>query len=1015
MKHTRWLVLGLALLVLCASSAWAQGRRRVQGRVTAAVSGEPVPSASVRVVGTTYGAITDENGHFSVSAPEGPVSLLVRRIGYTPKTIPVGTAVADIEVTLAKDVLELDKQVITGTATTVSSINVANAVAVVSSSQLSRVPSATIDNALQSKIAGAVISANSGAPGGGMQVQLRGISTLNASYQPLYVVDGVMVNNDAIQNGMNVLTQASRGSGVANFSSSQDQTVSRIADINPNDIESIQVLKGPSASSIYGSKGTNGVIIITTKQGRAGRQTIDLTQRVGQFSLSNKLGPFLCFHSAAEADDFGALGGGLDGQLWTSAKVKCHDYEQEFYGSNSDKSYQTTLSMRGSTAGGTNYFVSGLVQHDNGLALNDFYNKQSLRVNLGQQVGSRLTLKANTEIIHSLTQRGIFGNDNTGINPYTTWSGTPSFIEMRKSADGSFPRNPVNGVSNNNPFQVADRVKTPENVYRMLGSAVAVYNLLATQSQTLDFTMTGGVDSYNDVAKVISPADIWVEQVNANPGTISTTSASVVQVNLNATLAHNWIQRLYTATTSVGFAQSRRQSDITSAIGRGIFPGVQAVSSAVQTFVAEGQSVNKDISFFGQEEFLTLKERLLLTAGVNAERTSNNGDVNKYYMYPKFSASYRVPEFLRSIKELKVRLATGQAGNQPTQGKFTFLTTLYDEGVTGLRASTVKGYSSIQPETARELEGGLDLTMFDGRFRLSATQYRKAIDNLLLSASVAPSTGFSSQWINGGQIVNHGTEVELGITPIQRGAFEWISSTTFAAQKGRVTRLPVPAFIPTSGSFGSRYGNGFITVGQSPSVIQAVNDCRTGGLATGAPVVIAPRSAAAPYGGSCAAADRVLMFVGDANPDFTMGFSNELRWRDLRVATLLDWRHGGDVVNLTNNYFDAGLLGDTAVGNNRYAAYRAGKAVYVEDAGFVKLRELAVTYDLPAGLTSRLFNGKVQKATLEVTGRNLWTKTSYTGLSPEVSNFGNQATARIQDVTPYPPSRSWFLGVHTTF
>ncbi|MBA2688014.1 MAG: SusC/RagA family TonB-linked outer membrane protein, partial [Gemmatimonadaceae bacterium] len=976
MRTTRSLVLSFVLVALFGSSAWAQ-TRRVSGRVTVEGTGEPIPAATVQVVGTTFGAATDETGRFTVSAPDGPITLRVRRIGFAPKTLPVGSGLTDVNVSLAKDVLELDKQVITGTATTVSSINAANAVAVVSGERLNRVPAATIDNALQGKVSGAVITQNSGAPGGGVQVQLRGISTLNAGFQPLYVIDGVIVNNSGIQNGLNVITQASRSGGVANFSSSQDQTVNRIADINPNDIESIQVLKGPSASSIYGSKGTNGVILITTKQGRAGRSTFDVTQRVGKFTLANKIGPFFCFESAAGADASGHFGKGVDGQLFTAATTKCHDYEEELYGSNDDISYQTTANLRGTTGTGTNYFISGLAQHDNGLGLNDFYKKQSLRANLGQQFGSRLNVRANTELLHSLTQRGVFGNDNTGINPYTTFSATPSYIELRRNADGSFPRNPENSVGNNNPFQNADRIKTPENVYRMIGSLTGVYNLMSTQSQTLDATLTGGVDSYNDVAKVVSPADIYVEQVNANPGTVATTSAAVVQANLNGTLAHRMIRNVFTATTSVGFRQDRRQSDVVTNIGRGIFPGVTSVSAAVQTFSDEGQSLVKDFSIFAQEEFLTLSERLLLTAAINSERSSNNGDPDKYYAYPKFSVSYRVPEIIRGVNELKLRAAFGQAGNQPTQGKFTFLTTLFNEGRTGFRASTVKGSSNIKPETARELEGGLDLTAFDGRVRLSATQFRKAIDNLLLSASVAPSTGFSSAFINGGQIVNHGTELELGLTPIQSGSFEWVSNTTYASQRGKVTRLPVTPFIPTSGSFGSRFGNGFITVGQSPSVIQAVNDCRVGGVATGAPVVVAPRSSTAPFGGSCPSSSRVLQFVGDGQPDYTMGFSNDFTFGSVRLSSLLDWRKGSKGVNLTNNYFDGGFLGDSALGNARLTAFRSGKAVYVENTGFVKLRELSFSYQLPSGVTSRLFNGRAQQARLELSGRNLWTKTDY--------------------------------------
>ncbi|MBA2708156.1 MAG: SusC/RagA family TonB-linked outer membrane protein [Gemmatimonadaceae bacterium] len=984
----------LVLLLLATTSATAQ-TRRISGRVTAEGTNEPIPSATISVVGTTSGGITDEQGRFSVSAPAGPVTLRVRRIGYAPRTTPVGAGLNDVNVSLRKDALELDKQVITGTATTVASVNSANAVAVVSSERLNRVPAHTIDQALQGKIAGAIITQNSGAPGGGTQIQLRGVSTINAGFSPLYVVDGIPVSNAAIQNGLNVITQSARASFGVNSPSPQDQQVNRIADLNPNDIENIQVLKGPSASSIYGSRGTNGVILITTKQGRAGKTTLDVTQRFGQSRISNTL-DLKCYTSAEQVTADGWKSPGLDAAAFNAAPIKCHDYQREFYG-NRDLSYQTLANLRGST-GGTNFFVSGVVAKDNGLGENDYKQEQSLRVNLSHLFGSKLNIRANSQLIHTLTQRGVFGNDNTGINPYTTFSLTPSFVELRKQPDGSFPRNPQSDVGNNNPFQNADRIKTPENVYRLIGSLQGVYNFMSTQSQTLDLTMTGGIDAYNDESRIISPADIYIEQINANPGTLVLNEGNIVNANLGGTLAHRLIGGAFVATTSVGFGQSRRNSNILNTIGRGVFPGVTSIGAAVQQFVLQTQDQVKDFSFFAQEEFLTLNERLLLTAAVNAERSSNNGDETKFYGYPKFSASYRIPEIIPKVSELKVRIAYGRAGNQPTAGKFTFLTQLYDEGRPGNRASTIRGFPDIKPETASELEGGFDLQGFDGRVTLSATQYRKQIDNLLLTTSLAPSTGFSTQWINGGQIVNHGTEIELGFTPIQTSRFEWVSQTTYASQKGKVTRLPVPGFISGPGSFGSRFGNGFIQLGQSPSVIQAVNGCT-----------------ALSSTGTCPVANRVLSFVGDGLPDYVMGFSNDFAAGPVRLSTLVDWRKGSKGVNLTNNYFDGGLLADTALGNQRLRDFAAGKAAYIESTGFVKLREVRVSYEMPGGLVSSLFNGRAQSARIELSGRNLLTSTEYTGLDPEVSNFGTGALGRIQDVTPYPPSRTFYFTINTTF
>jgi len=994
MKRIRSSVFSLLLLALFSASAFAQ-TRRVSGRVTVEGSGEPLVAASVNVVGTALGTYTDDQGRFSLNIPEGSATIRVRRIGYAQKTIAVPAGTTDLNVSLARDVLQLETQVVTGTATTVSSANAANAVTVVSSERLNRVPAQTIDYALQGKVPGALISQNSGAPGGGTQIQLRGVSTLNAGYQPLYVIDGVIVDNSSISNGLNVISQSARG----NFASSQDQTVNRASDINPNDIESVQILKGPSASSIYGSRGTNGVIIITTKQGVAGgKPTLDINQRFGTARISNKIG-LRCFNTVGDWLDFDLKPTSTAAD--TAAAVAlygpggCHDFEQELYGEH-PFNYQTIGSLRGGSSSGTTYFISGLVQHDGGLVRNDNYNKQSLRVNLGQTFGSRLHLRANVEGIHTLTARGISGNDNTGINPYTTFSQTPTFIDLARQGDGTFPRNPITAVSNSNPFQNAELIKTPEDVFRMLASGQGVYNLMTRERQTLDFTLNGGLDSYIDHAKIISPATAYVEQVNGLPGTLFVSDGNVLNATLGASFNHRLIRDPFTATTSFGFGQVRRNTDVVANTGRGVFPGVTNVSTATQIFTNESQSIVKSSSFFVQEEFLTLAERLLLTAGVNSERTSNNGDAQKYYAYPKFSASYRMPT-PSMIDELKLRLAYGRAGNQPTGGKYTFLTNLIEEGVTGFRASTVKGFPGIKPETASETEGGFDLTFFTGRARLSATQFRKQIDNLILSASVAPSTGFSTQTINGGQIVTHGTELELGMTPIQSDRFSWVSNTTYSSNKGKVTRLPVPGFIPTSGSFGTRFGNAFIQQGQLVTVLQAINGCT------------------ALVNNVCPSPNRILTFVGNSAPDYEMGFNNDLTFGSFRMSSLFDWRKGGLGINLTNNYFDGGLGADTAAGNARAVAFSQGKAAYVENSGFVKLRELTFGYELPASLTSRLFNGRASQARVELSGRNLKTWTKYTGLDPEVSNFGNQPLGRFQDVTPYPPSRTFFLTINTTF
>jgi TonB-dependent SusC/RagA subfamily outer membrane receptor len=336
----------VALLVLGATSAWAQ-ERRITGRVVGEGADEPLAAASVNVVGTTIGAYTGEDGRFNLLAPAGPLTLRVRRIGYKQETVQVpADQTTELSISLTRDVLQLEKTVVTGAATSVASQNAAQDVAVVTADQLNRVPTPTVENALQGKIAGAQISQNSGAPGGGVQVRLRGVTSIFGSSDPLYVIDGVLMSNDVIQSGINAVGQAST---VNRNASSQDNGVNRIADLNPADIETIEVLKGASASSIYGSKASNGVIVITTKKGSAGRPQVNITQRVGTFDLANKFDDRR--FTLEEAYEYG-VENGVDSATVLSNYQSCNGYcdtQEQIFGKN-PLAYETSLSVRGGTS-----------------------------------------------------------------------------------------------------------------------------------------------------------------------------------------------------------------------------------------------------------------------------------------------------------------------------------------------------------------------------------------------------------------------------------------------------------------------------------------------------------------------------------------------------------------------------------------------------------------------------------------------------------------------------------------
>ncbi|HWB40618.1 MAG TPA: TonB-dependent receptor plug domain-containing protein, partial [Gemmatimonadales bacterium] len=387
MAH-RWWGMVIALGTLVPPAALAQVRQ-VAGTVTNAQTGQGVAEATIAVQGTRIVAQTGSDGRYSLNAPEGTLTLVTRAIGFRSHTDTIPPEVATADISLEPDAFKLEEVVVTGQSTGIEKQNLPNAVATVSGSELTRAPTGTLESALQGKIPGALIQSNSGAPGGGIQVNLRGVSTINAGTDPLFVVDGIVISNDAIPNGADAVTAAQAGGNPRN----QDNPTNRIADLNPEDIERIEVLKGGSAAAIYGSKATNGVVIITTKRGAAGKPQFSLTQRLGLYAKANSLGR----RTFATLDE--ALDVYTDTALVTSLfqPGRTFDIEDQIYGRKA-LSYETAASVSGGTAQ-TRYYVSGLIKNDEGIGLNTDYKKHSLRANLDQDLSEWLQLSVNTNVI----------------------------------------------------------------------------------------------------------------------------------------------------------------------------------------------------------------------------------------------------------------------------------------------------------------------------------------------------------------------------------------------------------------------------------------------------------------------------------------------------------------------------------------------------------------------------------------------------------------------------------------
>jgi TonB-linked SusC/RagA family outer membrane protein len=963
-----------------ASAAPAEpAKRKLTGKVVEPASKEPIAAAQVQVVGTDAVVFTGPDGAFELdNLPAGPIKLDITAPEHESHLleVPAGQATIDVPLALSQG----EQIVIEGRAPVIVKTNQASGASVIDSKDLNRVSAATLDEAMTGKLSGSNLQSNSGAPGGGAQLRLRGISTINGQASPLYVIDGVIISNVAIPPGTNAITAAAAGGNA----STQDNPVNRIADLNPNDIETVEVLKGASAAALYGSKAANGVVIITTKRGRSGENHAEVTQRFGVAQVSKKLGSrtFTSIDEVAAKfkDAFMAAGG------------KTFDHEDEI--EQTPFMTETLGSLSGGTENG-NYYGSTLIADDPGVIKGTLYQKQTGRISVGYKFGDRVRLGITANLIHSLTDRGLTNNDNTGTSDYFVLAGTPSFVDLRP-VNGVYPVNPGSG-SGTNTLQTVSLFQNREDVWRLIAGTTASFDLYSSASGNSKVKLLGnfGADDFTQKNTINSPNQLTFEPADGLPGTI--VDGTTKNLNWNAGVGAVWTFKPDSSSVrsalSGGLTYESVDLNSVYVTAQNLNAGPGNVDTATSVNTQENNLRTKDSGIYLQEEVALLDDRLSILGGLLGERSSLNGDTSKYYVFPKAAAVYSLiaPSKtgntgpLAMFDTLHVRAAYGEAGNRPNYAnKFTpLLSTTNIDGNPGVIGGGVAGDASIEPERQREVELGVDLATKDQRVVAEVTGYQRSISNLLLQRSLPTSTGFITQFSNGGGLRNRGVEAAVQVRPLPTKAVEWTSRGTLTLNRSTVTSTPdhLP-FDITAAGFGT--GLGAFRIEEGKSATQMVATINANGD---------------------------VVTVGDGEPDFRIGWSNVITAGDFTLSALLDWQHGSKIVNLTRFLYDgAGNSPDVAAAAMRVAAFNNGDPRgYIEDASFVKLREVSISYNLPKRLVNQL--APLRSLQLGVSGRNLLTFTGYTGLDPEVSNFGNQPIGRNFDVGPYPPSRTFWFSV----
>ncbi len=952
--------------------AFAQGT--VTGVVTDA-NNLPLPGATVVVKGTSNGVSTDFDGNYSITVSSFPATLQFSSLGYATKEIEVSGA-STIEVSLEESATGLEEVVVTGLGTSIKRSNLANAVATVSSEELvGTTAQATLDGALYGKLTGVNITSSSGAPGGGVALRLRGISSINGNNQPLYIVDGVYLNNAEIPSGLRFASGANRGN--------EENSGNRIADIDPNDIETIEVLKGASAAAIYGTRANAGVVIITTKRGKEGKTNIRFSQDTGFNTIIRRLGLRPWTAASVEAA-FGTDELALFNQAIANGGLI--DYEDEIYGETGFIS-ESKISASGGNEK-TKFYVGASYRDEDGIIQNTGFERFSLRANIDHRISKTFDFSASVNYVQSSASRSFTGNENEGgLSFGYTLAFTRPWINLFPDANGNYPDNPNYP---GNPLLVRDLASNTDTNNRFIQGFKLTTNILNTDTDRLRFVFNGGVDFLANETDVFVPEIHQAQRGNQN-GFIAAGRNNFINYNYQAIAIWNKDAAGgdLALTTQAGWTYLEQQVDLILSQATQLIPNQRSLSQGSAQAITQQESRVREFGFFGQIEG-NYKDMLIGTLGYRLDKSTLNGDPNEFFGFPKASVAANLHNFgewnSSFLNTLKLRAAYGETGSSASFGSaFTGLNQVSIGGNGGSSINALRGDANVIPETSQEFEVGFDAGLFN-KLNLEVSYYNRQVKDLLLSRALPSSSGFGSETTNLADLRNQGLEVGINIFPVSNENFRWDSNVNFWFNRSEVTRLDVPAFPQPGAGFGLGLGTFFIEEGQPVTQLA--------GNVNGVPTQI-----------------------GNVEPDFQIAFNNSFNIaKNWDVSFLLHWKAGGENINLSKLLTDLGGTTpdlETAAGQQRTTLGFVAER-FIEPAGYVRLREAAIYYTLPDA-ARKIFGDVLSNVKIGVSGRNIFTITDYSSYDPEVSVNGGAGLSSGIEVTPFPSNKQFYFHLNVNF
>ncbi|WP_078063268.1 SusC/RagA family TonB-linked outer membrane protein [Solirubrum puertoriconensis] len=1065
-------LLGLVPLVALAHHVDAQ-TRQISGRVTDRATGEGLPGATVLLKGTTTGVSTNSDGTFTLGVSGDGGTLEVSSLGYIKVERAIGTD-TQINIGLATDSKQLTEVVVTGFGNAQERREVTGSIAAVKASDFKNQPIAGVDQALQGRAAGVQVTQSSGTPGSGISVRVRGAASLNASNEPLYVVDGLPINTGSYTN---------IGAG--------GQLTNSLSDINPNDIESIEVLKDASSAAIYGSRASNGVVLITTKRGKAGKTNITLDyyrgaqtmwkmpenlsgpdqvrlfldqvenryprNASGQIIASNlSATPWRSYADLATYLFSDAGAGSANGQLTAvdngdgirdlaqfqnPDSAPNTDWGKEISRTSPITNYELTFS------GGNDRtrFRVGAGYFDNvGTILGSGFKRASARLSLENSISDRVRMGVNVGLNRSVNNR--IQNDNN-INGVLSTAVLVASDIPKYRANGTYAKDP--GASTENPLAAALEPTIKGVSARIIGSQFTEFDIV----KGLKYRATFGLDYLTFKDDTFFPTT-----TNTGAGTNGSATSSYRQdLNWNHTSALSY-NKTIGESHSLGaqlvaeYQQSVFNEVFASATG---FPGneVKQVSAGAQkTGASSSETEWRIFGLLGRANY-SFRDKYLVSASVRRDGSSRFGANNRFGYFPAASVGWRVSEegFLKGItalSDLKIRASYGQTGNQEIANfasRGLIGTGANFQQVGGLALSQLAN-PNLKWERTNQTNIGLDLGLFNNRVVLAVDAYQRDTRDLLQNRLLPGNTGFTSYQANVGSIENKGLEVALTTVNLRgesEGSFEWTTNFNIAFNRNKVTKL----------LDGTPFASGFANWVAEGQPLGAFRGYRVEKIFQSQEEINELDAAAKALYGTTATYQATLTrpgdikfrdlngdgritgddqeIIGSAQPDFYGGLTNTIRFKGFDFTAFIQYSVGNEIYNNNISFAQGmnGVFGQDKAVLNRWTPTNTNtdipRAVYgdpnnnrrvsdrfIEDGSYARLKQVTLGYTLPKSVIGRV---KLNSARVYVQAQNLITLTNYSGLDPEVNTFSGSNTSLGTDFLVYPQARTITGGISLGF